>query len=191
MIPPYETGGDQHLSIEETVAALDGIVLAGGEDLGENALRDRAELALLGAALDHNLPVLAICRGHQLLNVHLGGSLVAHLPDLTGSEAHRPAPGRFGHVTIATEPGSLIASLAADTLAVPCHHHQAIDALGKGLVVTARSEDRVVEAVELSGAGFVLGVQWHPEEDAEGSRGLFAGFVEAAAGHSALSRPTR
>ena len=170
---------------------VDGLVLIGGGDIvpgrygqsadrhtvGENDQRDELELGLLAEALRRDMPVLAICRGVQLLNVHLGGDLVQHLPDRLGSTAHLPRPGGYGPVVVLTEPGSMVRDLFGARTEVVCSHHQSLDRLGHGLAVTARSEDGVVEAVELAGHRFVLGVQWHPE--ASGDRTLFEALVEA------------
>ncbi len=138
--------------------------------------RDENELALLGSFLDARRPVLGICRGTQVINTFLGGTLHQHLPDVTGSKDHQPLPGEFGEVRVLAEPGSVVASVMGEAFCVACSHHQAIDVLGDGLAVTARSEDGVIEAVEL-GTGFVVGVQWHPEQKADTR--LFRALVEA------------
>ena len=177
---------------DEVVAVLDGLVLTGGGDVdpgayaeqadpetgGVDPVRDASERALLAAALVADLPVLAICRGCQVLNVELGGTLHQHLPDVIGHAAHRSAPFVFGDVDVETVPGSLTAEVFGATPAVRCSHHQAIDVLGRGLVPTAATDDGVIEAVELPGARFVLGVQWHPEE--QGDRRPFDALVRAA-----------
>jgi gamma-glutamyl-gamma-aminobutyrate hydrolase PuuD len=184
MLPPFRTSGDdarQDATASGVVGALGALVLVGGGDIdparygqephpataGVDAGRDTSELALLGAALETGLPVLAICRGMQLLNVQLGGTLVQHVPDVVGTDAHQPARGCFADVRVATGPGSVTAKILGETATVRCSHHQAIDRLGRGLVVTARSADGLAEAVELKSAPFVVGVQWHPEEDAD------------------------
>jgi gamma-glutamyl-gamma-aminobutyrate hydrolase PuuD len=113
------------------------------------------------------LPVLGICRGMQVINVARGGSLHQHLPDVVGHTDHRQAPAVFGDVEVEADPGSLAARIFGDRPTVRCAHHQAIRDLGRGLVPTARTHDGVVEAVELPSARFVLGVQWHPEEDGD------------------------
>lgn len=146
-------------------------------------MRDESERALLACALDRDLPVLAICRGLQLLNVHLGGSLLAHLPDLVGHRGHQPAPGEFADVDVVTVPGTRTAAIVGDKDTVRCSHHQAIDRLAPGLVVAARSvepaeAEGVIEAVELARAHFVVAVQWHPEES--GDRRLFDALVDEA-----------
>jgi putative glutamine amidotransferase len=158
---------------------IDGLLLAGGSDVGEWPDRDRFEIALALRAIERDLPVLGICRGMQLLNVALGGSLVPHLPDVLGHDRHRHTPGTFGDHEVALEPGSLAARAAgADRLTVKSHHHQGLDRLGDGLVATGRSiPDEIVEAVELPGRRFALGVLWHPEEDAHSD--VVATLVEA------------
>jgi len=174
------------------IAGIDGLVLTGGTDVAPDRYgasahdetdaprgeRDAWELALLRAALDIDLPVLAVCRGAQLLNVATGGSLHQHLPEVLGSDVHRPAAGVFGAVTVAVEPGSRLATIVDEAPEVRCHHHQAIDRLGAGLTVTARAGDGTIEAVELAGHRFALGVQWHPEE--AGDSRLFRALVDAS-----------
>jgi len=176
------------------VASLDGLVLIGGGDLdaarygarpdprngGTSSRRDELEIGLATAALAHGLPLLAVCRGMQILNVTLGGDLVQQLPDLVGATRHQPGPGAFGPISVVTEEGSTVRRLFGSRTDVLCSHHQAIGRIGQGLVVTARSEDGVVEALELPGGRFVVGVQWHPEET--GDLRLFEALVAAAAG---------
>jgi putative glutamine amidotransferase len=173
------------------VANLDALVLIGGGDVqaarygrdsdphdsGSSPARDELEFTLLDTALGRDLPVLAICRGMQLLNVRLGGDLVQHLPDLLGTIVHQPRPGAFGEVPVTTGEGSEVRRVFGERLDVLCSHHQAVGNLGAGLVATAWSGDGVVEAIELSGHRFVVGVQWHPEES--GDRRLFDALVTA------------
>lgn len=176
-----------------TVCGLfDGLVLSGGGDVGPNRYqqrrqprtagtsddRDRLEFDLLHEALRRRLPVLAVCRGLQVLNVALGGDLVQHLPDRIGSNAHQPEPGSFASVAVTTVDDSHVRRLCGERMEVRCSHHQALDHLGGGLRVTARSDDGVIEAAELEGAPFVVGVQWHPEEP--GDTRLFEGLVAAS-----------
>jgi putative glutamine amidotransferase len=163
------------------VSFLDGLVIAGGADvdparygasahpetLGLRPDRDETELALAENALAAGLPLVGVCRGMQVLNVVLGGTLTQHVPDVTGSSAHRPEVGKFGSTEVEMAPGSAINEILGGAATVSCSHHQAVDRIGDGLTVTAKSADGVVEAVELTGAEFVLGVQWHPEQDAE------------------------
>jgi putative glutamine amidotransferase len=170
----------------------DGIVLTGGGDVGPeqyerprdprttgtNEDRDRLEFELLHEALRRGLPVLAVCRGLQVLNVALGGDLVQHLPDRIGTSAHQPAPGCFAAVVVTTAEDSHVRRLCGERVEVRCSHHQALGHLGDGLRVTARSDDGVIEAAELEGPPFVVGVQWHPEEP--GDTRLFEGLVAAS-----------
>jgi gamma-glutamyl-gamma-aminobutyrate hydrolase PuuD len=187
LLPPQSLGAD------EVLDRVDGLVLTGGADVdplrygqvpGERTsaprvLRDEWETALARGALDRGLPLLAVCRGLQIINVALGGSLHQHLPDLTGDERHQPGPGVFGEVNVHTEPGTRTAELLGPRTRVWCHHHQALARLAPGLTVTARAADGTVEAAEVDGQSFALGVQWHPEENGDDTR-LFAALVDAA-----------
>jgi putative glutamine amidotransferase len=181
---------------DEVIAVLDGLVLSGGGDVdpraysqepepevgGVDTNRDASERALLSAALRADLPVLAICRGCQVLNVELGGTLHQHLPDVIGTLAHRSAPFVFGDVAVQTVPGTRAAAVFGPAPTVLCSHHQSIAALGRGLVTTASAADGVIEAVELPTARFVLGVQWHPEEGND--QRPFDALVAAAAAYA-------
>lgn len=172
---------------------LDALLLTGGADLdparygrpphpatsGVRADRDEFEFALLAAALAADLPVLAVCRGVQVLNVALGGTLDQHLPDTLGHDAHRPEPGVFGDRSVTPAAGSTLAKVLGERATVRCHHHQALAEVAAGLVVTGRAQDGTIEAVEAPGHRFVLGVQWHPEHDAGDDR-LVAALVRAA-----------
>jgi gamma-glutamyl-gamma-aminobutyrate hydrolase PuuD len=193
LLPPLRTApSGPAFGAAETIAPLDGLVLTGGGDVdpqaygetpvpevaGVNAVRDESERALLAAALEADLPVLAVCRGCQVLNIERGGTLHQHLPAVIGHDAHRAAPLVFGDVKVATEPDTLASSVFGSTTVVRCSHHQAIRDIGAGLVATAHADDGVIEAVELPGATFVLGVQWHPEE--AGDERPFAALVAAA-----------
>ncbi|SMQ15135.1 putative glutamine amidotransferase [Streptomyces sp. Ag82_O1-12] len=183
MLPPDDTR-----YAAEAVARLDGVVIAGGPDVepvrygaereprtGPPAPeRDAWELALIDAALAARVPLLGICRGMQLLNVALGGTLVQHI------DGHAEAVGVFGGHAVKPVPGSLYAGVVPEETFVPTYHHQAVDRLGEGLIPSAYAADGTVEAVELPSADWVLGVQWHPEmgEDVRVMRAL----VEAATG---------
>ena len=191
LLPPFVGGPDDASAAVSVVGVLDALVLVGGGDIdpsrygqvthpatsGVDAGRDASELSLLAAALKVDLPILAICRGMQLLNVFLGGTLFQHVPDVVGHDGHQPARGCFADVEVTTEPGSILAKTLGDSTIVRCSHHQAVDRLGNGLVVAARSSDGLAEGLELPSARFVVGVQWHPEED--GDVLLFRALVEA------------
>lgn len=185
---------------EAALAPFDGLLLAGGGDIeparygggahpevyGVDPARDAAEFALLGAALARGLPTFAICRGMQVLNVALGGTLHQHLPDLQGMDLHGQ-PGRdlsVVHDVKVTEGTVLAQACGLPVLRCTSHHHQAADVLGAGLTAVAVTGDGLVEAVELEGPGdgWVLGVQWHPEMTASEDRSqqaLFAALVDA------------
>lgn len=179
---------------DDLVDHLDGIVLVGGQDVDPRAYgalpgastqapdprRDAFESALVVAATQRDLPVLAICRGLQILNVARGGTLHQHLPDLVGHEGHSPGPGLYGATEVALEPGSTLAqALGTTTKVVDCYHHQGVDRLGAGLLVVGRAKDGVIEAIEDPSLPFMVGVQWHPE--VRGDALLFGSFTEACA----------
>jgi putative glutamine amidotransferase len=128
--------------------------------------RDAYELALVRAAIGRRMPVLGICRGMQVINVAYGGGIEQHLPDVVGHEDHRHTPGTFADHKVDLEAGSLAATaVGAERTPVKSHHHQGVREIGDRLVVTGRSEDDTVEALEDPSCPFVLGVLWHPEED--------------------------
>jgi putative glutamine amidotransferase len=186
LVPPNDDG------VEETLDVLDGIIFSGGSDLdpefyGQEAhpetvgvlpARDRAELALLEAALERDMPVLAICRGSQVLNVALGGDLVQHLPEVVGDEKHKHTPGTFADHDVTVEEGTTLARLLGGQVPVKSHHHQGFGRVAEGLQVSAHAEDGTIEAVEDPKRRFALGVLWHPEagEDAR----LFEELVRQA-----------
>ena len=194
LIPPSDNG------VEETLDAVDGLIFSGGADLdptlygqdphpetsGIHEERDRSELALLEGALARDMPVLAICRGSQVLNVARGGDLVQHLPDVVGDERHKHTPGTFADHDIELEPGTKLAAVLGDRAPVKSHHHQGFGKVGEGLRVAAHAEDGTIEAVEDPSQRFALGVLWHPEagEDMK----LFQGLVAAAADYRAENR---
>ncbi|MEV5838640.1 gamma-glutamyl-gamma-aminobutyrate hydrolase family protein [Nocardia sp. NPDC052112] len=180
----------------ELVDRLDALVLTGGADVDparygappDTALgplradRDDSEFALLTLARAAGLPILAICRGLQLVNVAFGGTLIQHLPDLLGHDHHSGTPGGFLPNRVTTVPDSLVATIAGPEVEVNCHHHQAVAILAEGLVATAHAADGTIEAAEATGGSFLLGVQWHPEADATDVR-LMRALVEAAASY--------
>jgi gamma-glutamyl-gamma-aminobutyrate hydrolase PuuD len=171
LVPPSDDG------IGETLDALDGVIFSGGSDLdpemyGQEAhpetygiveQRDRAELALLEAALARDMPVLAICRGSQILNVALGGDLVQHLPDVVGDEKHKHTPGEYADHEVDVHPETRLGALLGERAPVKSHHHQGFGQLGEGLQEAARADDGTVEALEDPSRRFTIGVLWHPE----------------------------
>ena len=167
---------------DELLDRIDALVLAGGVDVGEDPDRDAFELALARRAFERDLPVLAICRGMQVMNVAHGGTLIEHVPDVVGHEDHRHSPGTFSDHRVTLAEGSLAARAAGQTdHPVKSHHHQAVDRLADGFTLTGHAAgDGLPEAMEAPGRRFVLGVQWHPEVDEE-SR-LIAALVEEARG---------
>jgi putative glutamine amidotransferase len=201
LLPPG--GSDDEAAA--TVSVLDGVVLAGGADVNparygaephpetvvSDPDRDAWELAVAGAALREGVPLLGICRGMQVLNVYLGGTLHQHVPDLVGHEEHSgPAIGFSPHRVRVTA-GRLLASIlpAGEYFDVPTHHHQAVDVAGAGLIPVAWAQDGIIEAVEGAPGelnGFVLGVQWHPEQGNDPR--LFDALITAAGKRPAASR---
>ncbi len=172
---------------------IDALVLSGGSDIdpafyghdlhpmggSPRRLRDKFELELLAGALERKMPVLAICRGLQILNVQRGGTLHQHLPEIVGNHDHDSVPGGFGtHKVTIKSPSTISKIIHEQTIEVPAHHHQAIASLGRDLAVTATSDDGVIEAVEDPSYGFLVAVQWHPEVGQDKS--LFAALAEAA-----------
>jgi putative glutamine amidotransferase len=179
--------------VEDMIDRLDGLLLPGGADVdpalygatahaktsGVSRATDAAELALLWRALSAGLPFFGICRGLQVLNVLCGGTLHQYLPDITGDTGHQPQPGSFGAQLLDLLPGSHIAGIfGGETAEVRCYHHQAIDKLGDGLVVTARARDGIIEAVEATDHPFAVAVQWHADQIAD--ERPFLAFAEAA-----------
>lgn len=177
---------------QQVIARLDGLVLTGGRDIDPAAYgqqphpateepgpqRDAWEFALLRCALRRGVPVLGICRGPQLINVALGGTLHQHLPDVVGHTDHRVADATFASHTAEIVAGTRLGRLLGETVQARCYHHQGIDEVGAGLIVSARC-DGVIEGIESAGEDFVVGVQWHPEEDLDDLR-LFTALVDAA-----------
>jgi len=163
--------------VDETLAAVDGMVFPGGADLdpelydqephdetfGVDPERDQAELTLLEEALARDMPVLAVCRGSQVLNIARGGDLQQHLPDVVGDEKHKHTPGTFSDHDVTVEAGTRLGALVGERAPVKSHHHQGFGRIGEGLRIAARAEDGTIEAIEDPGLRFAVGVLWHPE----------------------------
>lgn len=176
---------------EVALDAVHGLLIAGGPDVDPDRYgaaratatgparpeRDVWELALVRAALARDLPVLAVCRGMQVLNVALGGDLRQHLPDEVGSDLHCPTVGVHGRHRVALAAGSTLHAVLGDEAEVATYHHQGLGRLGAGLTATGWTDDGVVEGVELDQRRWVVGVQWHPEAFA--GEPIFAAFVAA------------
>jgi putative glutamine amidotransferase len=178
-------------AVDETLAALDGIVVSGGADIdparyghdrhpatGVDPERDEAEAVLLQAALARGMPVLGVCRGMQMLNVLRGGTLHQHLPELVGHDGHREARGVFSEHDVTLARGSQAAAAVGERARVKSTHHQGLDRVGEGLEAVGWAEDGTVEAIEDRRTPFAVGVLWHPEEGQ--SEGLFEALVEEA-----------
>ena len=186
LVPP------SHEAVSETLDALDGILFSGGSDMDPAAYgadahpettgvrpdRDRAELALLTAALERDMPVLAVCRGSQIMNVARGGDLIQHLPDVVGHDQHKHAAGEFSDHGVRVVPETLLGRLVGEHAPVKSHHHQGYGRLGAGLRASAWADDGTPEALEDPAKRFALGVLWHPEEGEDDA--LFAALVVAA-----------
>jgi putative glutamine amidotransferase len=171
LVPPSVDG------VEETLDALDGLLLSGGADLdpetygaeahpatnGLRPERDRGELALLQGALARDMPVLAVCRGFQVLNVARGGDLVQHLPDVVGDEKHREAPGTFSDHEVRIDDESKLGEALGERAPVKSSHHQGAGTVGEGLREVAWADDGTVEGLEDPERRFAVGVLWHPE----------------------------
>jgi putative glutamine amidotransferase len=197
LLPPQPVDAD---IVDRVLDGLDGLIITGGRDIdpasygqqphpatdepvADNRERDAFEFGLLGGAVRRGMPVLGICRGAQVVNVALGGTLHQHLPDVLGHTRHQQGNAVFSTSSVRTMPGTRLAALIGESSDAQCYHHQAIDKLGDGLIVSAQDADGVIEAVETPGDNFVLAVQWHPEERLDDLR-LFAAVVEAAAAYA-------
>jgi putative glutamine amidotransferase len=201
LLPPQPV---DELVASRVLDGLDGLIVTGGKDVDPAGYgqprhpatdeppgdaRDAFELALVGEAMRRRIPVLGICRGAQVLNVALGGTLHQHLPDVVGHTNHQAGNAVFSTSHVRTVPGTRLAALIGESSEAQCYHHQAIAELGRGLIVSAQdSVDGVIEGVELDRARYpdswVVGVQWHPEERLDDLR-LFAGVVDAAGQYAA------
>ena len=180
-------------SVSVLIAGLSGLVLTGGRDVDPSLYdeapheqtdipdhrRDRFELILTRAAIDADLPFLAVGRGMHILNVARGGNLTQHLPDRLGNESHKPDPVKMTTHDLQIAAASKLSGVLGESTQVPASHHQAVNQLGTGLLTVAWTPDQVVEALEVQGHRWGLGVQWNPE-DGDDLR-LFEALVKAAA----------
>lgn len=195
LLPPQPVDAD---IANRVLDGLDGLIITGGKDVDPTRYgqephpetdeprrdRDEWEHELLTAAIQREVPFLGICRGAQLLNVSLGGTLVQHLPDIVGTRRYQLGDGNFADNEVVIDEQTRLAGIVGDRVVGKSYHHQAIDRVGDGLVVTARSDDGTIQAVELDGVPFGVAVQWHPEQDDDDVR-LFEGLVSAARDYNA------
>jgi len=188
ILPPVPSS-----SVPSLIARIDALVVAGGgrdvdpslyneaphdqTDIPDHR-RDRFEILMIRAAIEADLPFLAISRGLQILNVARGGTLIQHLPDRLGTESHKPDPVKMTMHDVQVSAASKLGRVLGGTAQVPAAHHQAIDRIGSGLLTVAWTPDQVVEGVELQGHKFGIGVQWHPEEGDDAR--IFEALVAAA-----------
>ena len=179
-------------SVPVLIAGLSGLLLTGGRDVDPSLYdearheqtdlpdhrRDRFELILTRAAIEADLPFLAVGRGMHILNVARGGTLTQHLPDRLGNESHKPDPVKMTTHDVRIAAASKLSSVLGENAQVPASHHQAVNQLGTGLLTVAWTSDQVVEALEVEGHRWGLGVQWSPEEGDDAR--LFEALVTAA-----------
>jgi len=191
LVPPSVEG------VDETLDALDGLLLSGGNDLdpgsygasahsettGTKPERDRGELALLEGALARDMPVLAVCRGFQVLNVARGGDLVQHLPEVVGGEQHREVKGVFSDHGVRIDDGSRLGGVLGERAPVKSHHHQGVGRIGDGLREVAWADDGTIEGLEDPERRFAVGVLWHPEAGED--QKLFEALVAEARAYRA------
>lgn len=200
LLPPQPVDAE---IADRVIDTLDAIIITGGKDV-DSALygeaphpendaprtdRDTWEDALLTAAIDRGVPFLGICRGMQLLNVSRGGSLLQHLPDVIGSNRYNLGEGNFNDNQVSVDAGSRLSELIGDQVVGKSYHHQGIKQVGDGLVVTARSDDGTIQAIEYADNPYGIAVQWHPEQDAAEDARLFVGLVDAAREYAAARQP--
>lgn len=197
LLPPMPDG-----DLQTILHKLNGIMLIGGRDYNPTLYNESAcakvelcdqnredfDVRLIQATIEQTkLPVLGICAGLQLINIGLGGSLIQDIPSEKPEShvVHTSDNGwneGFTRHAVRIEPRTILSTIYADSeVTVPTSHHQAIKALGRGLRPTAYADDGIIEAIELEGRPFTIGVQWHPERDFEGNRALFETFVKHAA----------
>jgi putative glutamine amidotransferase len=197
---------DVHLADPDRLLDLiDGLFLPGGRDVDAELyaneahpsndpplrIRDELEFALVRGARDRGMPILGACRGMQVMNVALGGTLEQHIGDRLDLTPHRAVVGEKTEHPVAIHEGTLLYSITHESeFDISSHHHQAVDQLGEGLVASASAPDGLIEAIETTDGSFCLGVQWHPEErlDPEGIT-LIKAFISAARAHARAGAP--
>lgn len=182
------------IDAKKLLEGLDGLIVTGGRDVESSRygqtphqsaekpdqLRDLLEDRLIEAAIETRLPFLGICRGSQILNVNRGGTLIQHLPDVIGDNRYQPGGGNFAHMAMDVQPGSKLELILGSSVQnAALYHHQAVDEVGNGLMVSAYSPDGVIQAIELENHPFGIAVQWHPEQTLDDLR-LFEALVTAA-----------
>lgn len=191
LVPPQPASTE---IADRVLDGVDGLIFAGGRDVnpdrynqpsGEHTdqpdtRRDEWEFALIDAALRRELPILFICRGAQVLNVYRGGTLIQHLPDVIGTNDYQRGEALLTEMEMTVSPGSTLESIVGSSVTGMVYHHQAIDTVGNGLTVTARSKDDVIEALEIDGYPFGVATQWHPEVSSENDGRLFDALITAA-----------
>lgn len=191
LLPPQPASEEV---VDRVLDRVDALVFAGGRDIDPvrygarpheltdepDSRRDSWEFTLVDAALKRRMPILFICRGAQVLNVHRGGTLVQHVPDVVGSNDYQKGNAEFTEMVFHVEPGSRLSTIVGPSVMGWVYHHQAIDTVGSGLTVTARSEHGVIEAVEIDDYPFGVAVQWHPEVTSDRDSSLFDALVVAA-----------
>ncbi|HTW20809.1 MAG TPA: gamma-glutamyl-gamma-aminobutyrate hydrolase family protein [Mycobacteriales bacterium] len=193
LLPPAICDDEVDAAAEAVLDGVHGLVLSGGADVDPERYaakrhertgpprhdRDAWEIALVGAALRRDLPLLGVCRGMQVLAVALGGTLEQHLPDRVGHEDHAHTPGVHGRHEVRLAPESRLAGIVGPVAEVATYHHQAVDRLPDGVVASGWAEDGTVEAFDVCDSTWAVGVQWHPE--VYNGQSLFAAFVAASA----------
>ncbi|MCT2594016.1 gamma-glutamyl-gamma-aminobutyrate hydrolase family protein [Streptomyces sp. N2-109] len=196
LLPPFGAAAEA----AAVTAGLDGLLLVGGADIdparygtdpsphtsGVTPERDTWEFALLEVALEEDLAVFGVCRGMQIINVLLGGTLQQHLPDVVQHDNHQSAEPEFRKNLVFLDPCQLPGSVLGEQAVLPCYHHQGVERLGKGVRDTGWSKDGVIESLSLPDRRFVLGMQGHPEVGPD--RNLFREFAEAARHRAARPR---
>jgi putative glutamine amidotransferase len=176
LLPPQPV--DSEIA-DRVLDGLDGLLITGGKDVDPAAYGQEPHPSTDQPGEQRDAWEFGLLRAAQVLNVALGGTLHQHLPDVIGHSGHRAGNAVFNTLPVRTVAGTRLAAVVGESVDARCYHHQSIADLGEGLVVSGWDADGVIEALELPGQGFVLAVQWHPEESLDDLR-LFSAIVEAA-----------